>query len=57
MILCMESLFILMSIVLGFVFPYALITAIRTEDESKRSFHTILSCLCFGIIVFTLFGL
>ncbi len=51
----MEGLFSLMTIVFGFVFPYTLITAIRTEDESKRIFHTVLSCVGFGVIVFTFF--
>ena len=36
-------------------FHYTLITAIRTEDESKRIFHTVLSCVGFGVIVFTFF--
>ena len=51
----MEGLCSLMTIVFGFAFPYTLITAIRTGDESKRILHTVLSCVGFGVIVFTFF--
>ena len=51
----LEGLCSLMTIVFGFAFPYTLITAIRTGDESKRILHTVLSCVGFGVIVFTFF--
>ena len=36
-----------LTLLLAILFPYALITAIRTEDESKRIFHTLFSCIAF----------
>ncbi len=47
----------LLSIISGFLFPFAMIKAIRTKDENISSKYTTLSCVCVGIIVFTVMGL
>ena len=53
----METLLSLVSILLAFLFPAFLVTAIRAQDEKKSGDYMCLSCLASGIIVLTLIGL
>ena len=43
-----------LSVVCAFIFPGALITAIRTTDENKKTTYLLLSCLTFGVIITTI---
>ena len=47
----MEAFLFYLSIACGFIFPGALITALRTKDESKKTTYLLLSCLTFGVII------
>lgn len=38
--------------VLGIIFPREIIKAIRSESSEKSNKYEILSCLCFGAIMF-----
>lgn len=53
----METVFGLVSILLALLFPYFLVKAIRDQDEDRSATYMRLSCLAFGVIVFTLIGL
>lgn len=48
----MVSLVILVMTVLGAAFPRFLIKAIRSEEEESVTNYTVLSCLCFAVLVF-----
>ena len=50
----MLTVFKLLSIIMGFVFPVALIKAVRTKDDNISSNYTTLSCISFGIIILTI---
>lgn len=50
----MATIFKLIGIVMGFVFPMALIKAIRAKDEVNLSSYIALSCVSFGLIVLTI---
>lgn len=43
--------FVVCLLILGFLFPVQLIKAIRGEDKEETERHTILSGLCFGLIL------
>ena len=53
----METFFSFVSILLAFLFPGFLITAIRTHDKKQSERYRLFSCLAFGVIVFTLIAL
>ncbi len=38
--------------IFGIIFPGEMIKAIRSQDSEKSNKHEILSCLCFGAIMF-----
>ena len=45
------NVFVVCLLILGFLFPIQLIKAIRREDKEETERHTILSGLCFGLIL------
>ncbi len=47
----------LISMIMGAAFPAFLIKAIKAQNDDITSRYTILACVSFGIIVFTLMGL
>lgn len=49
--------FKLISIIMGVAFPAFLIKAIKVSNDDSASRYTVLACISFGIIVFTLMGL
>ena len=53
----MSTCFKLMSILLGLLFPFFLVKAVRGEEGGAVSRYTLLACLSFGGIVFTVMGL
>lgn len=47
----MKNVIIVIITILGFLFPSALIRAIRAESDEKAAKFKDLSCICFGVIV------